>query len=533
MLLYIFRAWQGRKAQWLLLAAASGLLAYTLGFYLLKINWQWFGFALYLPAGALMLAVLGLRHGSRVPEELRSISQTFTGAAYLMLVAGLAFSWPNDFIRLGHSLTLTVLATICVVTSRSPGWLYGLLGAVHLAYLTFCSILVGGWANLSPVQTGLVLLPVGLALATLAVWLGRRNNESLGLIFTRGVALNQDRSFPFYLAAGIDLVFSVGLTLNHHPAGLVVAGLVAVSLLLIGLGEESEELAWAGYAIAGLALYHIYSWTNPGLLVVIISLGSLAIALTVLAYMRWQGRSSVLSRPAYFTAHLLLILAFGLWLVDLGKAGTGPANWDTFSWLVGLAGLNYLLLSALEGWRNPAGSENLRFLGYASVLLLQLAFIIRLLLVNATQPQLYILPVGLGCLVIGWLERANANRRAAILLEGLGLVLVLGTSLLQTMSLQTAGIDKGWYGMLLLVEGLMAVGFGAGNRLRYYFFGGIAALLLDLLALLADPVRAANMWVTLGLTGLVLIATALFLERKRELVLQVSKDWLNRLKQWD
>jgi hypothetical protein len=75
-------------------------------------------------------------------------------------------------------------------------------------------------------------------------------------------------------------------------------------------------------------------------------------------------------------------------------------------------------------------------------------------------------------------------------------------------------------------------GFGVANRLRYYFFGSITALVLEVVSLSIDPIQAADKWVVLGAAGLFLVTVALLLERKREAVIHLSKEWIHRLKEW-
>jgi hypothetical protein len=640
-------SWLARveRTEWSYGAALSGLGAYTMGFWLLGIDWVWFGLALLIPAGSILVAGLLLSKNS---QRFVQPSQFFILTAGLLTVLGLPLSWEKDGLMLLHSSILTLLSLIMLRLSKRIEWLYptiaascyagalaiyllgvgmadyglallvlsvvylaglfylarwgtwldykarlqgvavlaataqgialaGLwfswssdhrlalnLGALlafylfnlavtrwtiwlhaalttaHLAYLAGLSALFTNGAGLTPVQSGLALLPVGLLLVGFAVRMGQVTGDNLQELTTKIrsrdislLELGRRKSFPLYAAAGSDLLVSLGLSAGNNSAGLVVAGAIALCLLAVAVWEESEMVAWIALVALALTSWFYYDLARIPLTTLTVGLALVALLLTGLAYLTGgtKGKLATLTRPSRYSSHLVVLAALLLWIAP--HAGSNNrVLWDDFSWVLALVGLNYLLVSVLERRRTTSDPAYLRYIGYGGVVLLEAAYIIRLVLGSVSQLQLYVLPVGLMCLGFAWLERDYENQRAAKLLEGLGLTVLLGTGLLQAAGFQTGAIDRTWYGFGLLIESLLIIGFGAGNRLRYYFFGGIAALLVDVLLLVADPTRASDKWVTLGLTGLILISVALFLERKRELVIRVSKDWLQQLKQW-
>ncbi len=244
----------------------------------------------------------------------------------------------------------------------------------------------------------------------------------------------------------------------------------------------------------------------------------------------------MLALPSKIAGNTLAAASIVLWCVNAtaGRVCTNAVN--PLSWLLGLLGLIYLGVSFLEMRRSSLNRPEVlpwRYVSYGSILLIEAWFSLRLAMGSVEQLQFYVIPLGLIVLIFGWQERNGSNPRLAPMLEGLGLLLLLGPTLLQAFGMQTLGFDKIWYGLGLLIEGLLIVGFGAVERWRYYFFGGVAAIILDLMALLLDPVQIADKWLVLGLTGLTLVGLALFLERKRDTVVLLSKSWLGQFRQWE
>lgn len=542
-----WQAWKDRP-EWSYLVAACCLSAYTLGFDLLNPGWQWFGLALFFPAGLILAAGLFLQRTGNPGHK--KVGHLIGLNSLWLIVLGLPFSWLAGPLFLAHTLAITVLCLFKVRTNGGVSWFYGLIVTGHLAYLAGLATLFSNSPDTGLFKAGLVLLPPGLVISAIAMWRSRASGyHLLGLaarlkglervLFTESgfnfVALKeafQPKEFTLYLAAGIDLVLSIVLTTGNHPAGLVTVVIVATWLVIMALWEGVETLVWLAYLPAVLAAWHsgFITGVEPDLATIYTALAGFV--LQALVYLSGRGRARVLVRPARFGAPALLTIATVTLAYLLVKNVNRPDSWGYLSWLLSIIGLTFLMVSIFEQRRRLSPLAYLRYLGYGSVALLELAFVLWLILAGAVQLQVYAVPVGLLCLVFAWFERWHTNQRGASLLEGLGLLILLGTTLLQALGWQTGGPDKAWFGTLLLVESALAVAFGAANRLRYYFFGGIAGVLLALAALLIDPVTAADRWLTIGGTGLVLIGVALLLERKREQIKRTAGEWLHRLEQW-
>jgi len=172
-------------------------------------------------------------------------------------------------------------------------------------------------------------------------------------------------------------------------------------------------------------------------------------------------------------------------------------------------------------------------LGYAGVALLLAAWAVLLLSNNVAQPQWYALPAGLYLMGIGYLERRVGRKPLAVIIEALGLAVLLVTTFTQSLDGGAAGLP---YFILLIVEAMGAVAWGALRRLKSPFFIGLAANAINVLAqlvlLFAGPSTLIR-WLIIGGTGLFIVGAAVFVERQRERLLTQATAWRETLAAWD
>jgi hypothetical protein len=163
--------------------------------------------------------------------------------------------------------------------------------------------------------------------------------------------------------------------------------------------------------------------------------------------------------------------------------------------------------------------------------LLEVAWVVMLLVSDVRQPQLYAIPAGLYFTLVGILEQGQKNLTLGRLLEGFGLVVVFVTSFGQSLD-----AEQGFpYFIILLVEGLLAIWWGAARRRRLPFYAGIGASVLNVIAQIVVMVRVyeVNRWFIFLGVGLVLITTAIYIERRREQVIDTTREWRHQLEEWD
>jgi hypothetical protein len=117
-----------------------------------------------------------------------------------------------------------------------------------------------------------------------------------------------------------------------------------------------------------------------------------------------------------------------------------------------------------------------------------------------------------------------------MLVEGLGVAVLLLTSFIQSLN-----PDSGFvYFLLLLVEALLVIWWGAGQRLKVPFFAGLFASVLNVMAQVVIQVNKYEIdrWVILFGVGLLLVSIAVYVERQRTQLLSQAYEWREALSTW-
>jgi hypothetical protein len=170
-------------------------------------------------------------------------------------------------------------------------------------------------------------------------------------------------------------------------------------------------------------------------------------------------------------------------------------------------------------------------LSYLGLALLELDWVFALLDRDVTQPQWYAIPVGLYFTFVGHLERRQGRKTFAALIEGFGLAVLLVASFIQSLN----GVEGFPYFLLLLVEGLVVIWWGAMQRRKIPFFLGVGASVLNVIAQVIVLVNVYDVqrWLIILGVGVVLVTTAVFVERKRLQIIARAQDWLEVLDTWE
>jgi hypothetical protein len=163
--------------------------------------------------------------------------------------------------------------------------------------------------------------------------------------------------------------------------------------------------------------------------------------------------------------------------------------------------------------------------------MLELAWILALIVNDVSQPQWYAIPTGLYFTVVGILEGRRGRKLFANILEGFGLAVLLVTSFIQSLN----GAEGFPYFILLLVEGVVIIWWGAVRRRKVALFAGIFASALNVVAqvVVLINVYEVNRWFIFLGVGVLLITSAVFVERKREAIISQSRTWREELDKWD
>jgi hypothetical protein len=423
---------------------------------------------------------------------------------------------------------------------QHPAWLYPGLAAVHLSLATGAGLVLSA-ASAHVMAVPFLWLTWALALAGLVLSQRDRARDS-------GAAARQttgDWAFvrrlatlgwaaPLFQFAAFDLLVWQLVALQGTDTTVVLGlGNAALVALFATLWLDAP-LAYAALGYLALTLASVLHWAELPVPVAMAWAGAAGFGLYLLAWLIERlapkirlraGALGVWPRPLTFTA---------IGLTTLGVAATAPTiDAYTSATAAALAAAGALALTIAYRIRWPR-------LGYAGAALLLSAWVLVLTANEVNQPQLYAIPAGLYLVSIGVLERQQAPRPFARYIESFGLTVMLLTSFIQSMG--AAGFP---YFVLLLVQALLVILWGAVRRIKISFFMGIGASVLNVVAQLTvlllaaqrrateqgDPLLMAVL-IILGV-GLVLCFLAVLVERQRARLIAQAREWRVALETWD
>ena len=462
-----------------------------------------------LPNQGLLMGVLGLNYtaaGYAVGRRQLQRGGPFLTAAVFLSVVAVALTWGSPAIA---SLMLGSVAALYLLAALWVGWPWLLLPAllaVNLDILTVNSMLFESFRTLEPAlivsytSLGVVLALGGLALRRTA---GKR------------------WAWPLYLTGAVNL------------GGAYLAGLDVGGWLLIGLSTVLTMILLA------FAWLERAAFVKRGFQPVLTYLGTAVIVVGHFYVIDVAGTSAWDVWPAY-TAALLGFFVFLSWLLK-----RDPLS-DVFATPLRRAGLWLMLVPmaasvfifrpllgavtfAIAGVTYAADAAVRRILNLAYLAIGAFVVVIWALLMafDISEPQAYVIPLGLALLGMGWKERlreAGASYRVPTLL---GLIVLMGSAFIQSLP-RGASV----YALLLGVESLASVGWGFRTRLRLYVQLGALALIGNAIAQLGPGFVELPRWIQIGGTGGILLGSGLAALFKREQIFVARQRLAEEWRQW-
>lgn len=462
-----------------------------------------------------------------------------TGARYLARAAPVQ-SWPwlsagAALIVLGPLLAVTealprLLSTglalgVCLAMARltkRPEWL--IEAALALPLLVFALLNVSGASLLDLSYYPLVFLPVFMLCLVISNRLRHDGPANAS-------------SWPF------DVVGYGGLC--HLPLAIPLSGAfyapltavltaTAYTLLLFAYTESSGKRVWPPQiplqSIRWSAWLSVICgfWTLEASLRLFglePSLHPIGWAVAALAVTALTPRSTLVWRAPLGWGAVVAASICSFWALMQTEAAPGHANVQILLITLALAGLQAVTV----GYQRR--ERGLIYGGIAAILGVYLG---QLALAAVTQPQFFVGPVGLYLLGVAFAERRLAPRQAVRkTLEITGLLLLLGTSLLQALGYATAGLPVAAYDLVVLVEGLILLWVGDTLRWKDTLLAGALALIADALLIFAHPLRAVNTWYAVAVAGLAIIAFVIVVEKKRQSFAKLFGQWRQMRETWD
>lgn len=466
-----------------------------------------------------------------VGEVRPSLEQILREPAYqvgLALTLGAA-AWPRQTSEsaIPTLLLLSVTYVGAAVAWKQPAWLYPAVGSALIAYLSAVTLIQPelALADRAASLVGPVWLLYGLAYAVVRPRPAGDAPAWPRVRTSRGWA---DPWAAPLLACGLAalIISTLGAT-RDAEASLRTAAAYAVLLAMFATLWREKLEVWTSLTLAGMAfqaglILGQTPWVDqpPHWGLAALTAGLLAIVVQS----RRVATLGVWSRP-------LFLSSVGVGAMALLGALTAHLIFGTRATLQPLAAT-----AALTGLTLVAHGfhQRRRLLGYLGVALLEKGYMVQLHHFDVGQPQAFAVPAGLYLLAIAYLEwRRGTAGGLKRTLEGSGLTLMLGASLLQAVGLFGDGIDRHAYAAFFLFEGVAIFGLGAVLRWRKTFQAGALAVVADVLILLADPLRAMNVWYLVAVVGLAMIGLVVLIEQRRFQLATWLDDRRQRLETWD
>ncbi|MFH0801368.1 MAG: hypothetical protein V2A78_03150 [bacterium] len=450
-------------------------------------------------------------------DEVRSGAPPSRGGPFLSAAAAagvlmLVLSWGYPVI----AAPLAALAAVCLLFValwlKAPYLLLPALLALDVAVYPLLEIFLGTGVP-PPATLGGVYAAMTFALFISAMFL------------LRGPYSNW--SSPFFIVGFINMAGSYLLCFSEEVPAAILSVVYALLILRLAWpekydaeGEKKEEslnfgdgslLSYVSFFLMGLGallllkIIDLLQYWPP----VFVLLGG--------AFVLISGRLGegplfrTYGAPSRNTGHMFLALSAAGALLSLNFVNVSA----TFS-LIGLAGV-------LEATRKK--SLTFSYLASGAFLIVYWSVLIHS---RVEELQLYVLPPGLLLLIFGWMEHRRLNESKYNTLTKLGLILLLGSSILQSL----VNHDY-FYSVWLGAESLAAMGLGFRIRSRRYLGWGATALIINALALLGPELYRLDRWIQLALTGAILLSGGLAVLFKRDEIAKNYETIQMEWKRWD
>ena len=542
-LFFFLSAWRFRQplfyypAAWLATVPYSLLLRDVIQ---LPLNWLplgWLPLILgYIALGRFAWGRVRLDLGSpgAILRSLRTPQAPFYFIAYGLSLAMLVSARSDPRVLTAVCAAGALLYLGSALLFRHPAWLYPSLLVAHLGLLAYFSI-YPSTAPLRVISLPFLILTALEALAGVLVSARYpvRETDARGRAVFKIFKLRLDFgefpslghlsapswAQPIFIMVLLDTVTWEGLALSGLDTGRLVS--LGFFLLFAGLATwwGDRLLAYLAQGFAALAL--ACQFASLGLTPAdnLAWLSGFAFGLYLLSWFAGliQTGRAALWAQALRHGGLALSLVCLVGLLPGAPFAPVPA-----AMALGFAGALYLSLSL---------QKRTYLLGYLGMGLMLAGWALFLFVRNVAYPQLYALPAGLYFSGIGFIERRRRPGLFALIIESFGLAVLLTTSFVQ--SLQSSGGFP--YFLMLLVESLLVIWWGAARRLRVPFLIGLVAGVLNILAQLVVLVRVydVNRWIVLFGVGILLVIVGLTVERRREKLLAQAQDFRGMLERWD
>jgi hypothetical protein len=548
--LYLISAWTFRESIFLYPAAWLAAVPYYLGMRMIELPMEWYGLG-WLPLIFFYIGIGKFIFQYRKPAlgitSLRTFLKSLTHPAMPFYLLAYALSVSMVILSTQDTLTLTLALTAAsaiyfasAALFRRHVWLYPGLLAAHLAlaavfdfrppgidstYITLPFLLLtwivaligGGFTQRFPVthmtDTGKRVFRI------------MRREVEFGNWPVVGYLITPSWAQPFFLFAAVDIILWQWVSQFNLEIAMIVAIGNALLLGIFATSWRDTILAHGTLALFVLGVINRFDLIGVSLAFTLAWLSGIGFGLYILARIAELIIEGTQGRLAAFNVWLSPFANFAVALTTLAVIGTLPT--------IQRYGIPAIASLTFAGALYLAIAYRGRYirLSYLGMALLELAWVLVLFDRGIRQPQWYAIPAGLYFTIVGYLERHRGRRLFATLVESFGLTVLLITSFIQSIS----GIEGFPYFVLLLVEGLIVIWWGASQRRKVPFFIGLGSSTINVVSqvIVLINVYQVERWILILGVGLLLVSAAVFVERKREQIIAQAQVWLEDLEKWE
>ncbi len=520
--LYAFSAWRFREPVFLYPAVWLAAVPYYLGMTYTRLDPVWYGVG-WLPLIAVAF-LLGrwvfYRRGDRV--SLLHPSMPFYILAYALSLSMLLIGRGETLVLAVSLAAAGVLYLVSAWVFRHATWLYPGLLAGHLALAVFTQVEPGRFpANILAV----LFLPVTafVTITGVVIWKNRARPEARDW-----KSVSSGWAGPFILFGVLDLVVWQIVGAFGRDTGLVVAGGHAVIVAVVAVLRLSRPAVWTslGFLILALVLRLLSLDFQLSLT------GALLAGTGFFGYLTGRSLAELAGRISQRKSGIKPHPALAIWSGPVMNLGIGLN-------LVGLAAGAVFVFEettlvavslVFAGSLGLAEAYRLRryLLGYASVAVLEFAYMLLVLRAEITQLQIYAIPAGLYLVGVAYFERRRGRFSFATLLESLGLIAMLLTSFGQSLN----PVGGFWYFLLLLIESILIIAWAAQQQRKIPLLIGSAGMLANVIGQIIIVFlggETLERWLIFGGVGLLILLAAIYAERW---IIPRAQELRERLEAW-
>ncbi len=396
------------------------------------------------------------------------------------------------------------------------------LGNWQAFLLTVCW-LVPGIATLLDLDVPgarILLLPLA-ALASVSLFLWQRAAEQPGSSLLVAIHHTMQRALVGGLMI-LGMILLPSLTMLDTALVCVAFGLAALAEGNSACRERLEMRAWVAAALTAAALGYLAYFR-----VLVVGGGAAMFVLLALAVVLWIGRELTLPRPPLdILARPLGMLAYALPSVAV-LLGVGRHFLVAEPAWRGVNSLALLLAAGFYFWRGLELRRRALVALAGGILNIALALLWREL--SWSDPQLFLIPIGLFVLSLVQLFREEIPVRLLAPLRYLGALVILVSPVFHI-------VDGSWVPLFTLMVASVAVVFlGIGLRVRALVYTGTGFLLADLVAMLVRGTfdHPNLLWLAGISLGAAVLTLAAYCERNREALLQRMRLLAETLQRWE